>query len=173
MSAWFRGPRRRRSRCSPGAGRRTVAGAVAGRRWSRKGRRRSGRDTRPRRTHRRTTCACHIWHLEWSQKSSIKFDFYRPQRSWAKVIFSQASVILSTGGVCLVRGVSSCGVGLVWEVPGRDHPRTATAAGSVHPTGMHSCYQCCGKVMFSQVFVCSVIGGGVGYGVGSIKYITG
>ena len=24
--------------------------------------------------------------------------FYRPQRSWGKVIFSQASVILSTGG---------------------------------------------------------------------------
>ena len=27
--------------------------------------------------------------------------FYRPQRSWAKVMFLQASVILSTGGVCL------------------------------------------------------------------------
>ena len=26
---------------------------------------------------------------------------YRPQRSWAKVMFLQASVILSTGGVCL------------------------------------------------------------------------
>ena len=25
-------------------------------------------------------------------------DCYRPQRSWGKVIFSQASVILSTGG---------------------------------------------------------------------------
>ena len=35
--------------------------------------------------------------------SAIKFTFYdaayyRPQRSWGKVIFSQASVILSTGG---------------------------------------------------------------------------
>ena len=30
--------------------------------------------------------------------------FYRPQRSWTKVIFSQACVILSTGGVYLVLG---------------------------------------------------------------------
>ena len=39
----------------------------------------------------------------------------KPQRSWGKVIFSQASVILSTGG-CLVRG----GVQLVYRggVPG-------------------------------------------------------
>ena len=33
--------------------------------------------------------------------------FYRPQRSWGKVIFSQASVILLTGG-CLLPG------GLLW-----------------------------------------------------------
>ena len=35
---------------------------------------------------------------------------YRPQRSWGKVIFSQASVILSTGGRAwlLVGGVHSC-----------------------------------------------------------------
>ena len=37
-----------------------------------------------------------------------KYD-YRPQRSWGKVIFSQASVILSTGG-CLLWGVSGPGV---------------------------------------------------------------
>ena len=35
--------------------------------------------------------------------------FYRPQRSWAKVIFLHLSVILLTGG-CLVGGVSP-----VWE----------------------------------------------------------
>ena len=29
----------------------------------------------------------------------MKLYFYRPQRSWGKVIFSQASVILSAGGV--------------------------------------------------------------------------
>ena len=45
--------------------------------------------------------------------------FYRQQRSWGKVIFSQASMILSTGrggllpGGCPVRG----NVCLVWGVP--------------------------------------------------------
>ena len=29
------------------------------------------------------------------------FSYYRPQQSWGKVIFSQVSVILFTGGVCL------------------------------------------------------------------------
>ena len=32
--------------------------------------------------------------------------YYRPQRSWGKVIFSQASVILLTGGGCLLLGGS-------------------------------------------------------------------
>ena len=37
-------------------------------------------------------------------------SYYRPQRSWSKVIFSQASAILSTGGGgCMDRGV--CGWG--------------------------------------------------------------
>ena len=52
---------------------------------------------------------------------------YRPQRSWGNVIFSQESVILSTG-VCLVGG------GYLVETP----PGTATAAGGTHLTGMHS-----------------------------------
>ena len=39
--------------------------------------------------------------------------FYRPQRSYSKVMFLHVSVILSTG--------------------------TATAADGTHPTGMHSC----------------------------------
>ena len=38
-------------------------------------------------------------------------DYYHPQRSWGKVIFSQASVILLTGGgVSAPRGVCSWGV---------------------------------------------------------------
>ena len=53
---------------------------------------------------------------------------YRPQRSWGKVIFSQASVILLTGGMSALGGV-----------PGGDPPGTATAVGGTHPTGMHSC----------------------------------
>ena len=54
---------------------------------------------------------------------------YRPQRSCGKVMFSQASVILFTGGV-------------VWQTPPTGtHPleQTATAADDTHPTGMHSC----------------------------------
>ena len=48
--------------------------------------------------------------------------FYRPQRSWAKVMFLQASVILSTGGVCL----SAC-----WDTtPPRSRPPQ-----SRHPPG--------------------------------------
>ena len=91
------------------------------------------------------------------------FDLYRPQRSWGKVIFSQASVILSTevgacsGGVCSRGGGVCCGGvcsggdawsggllarGGAWSrgVPGGDPPGTATAAGGTHPTGMHSCF---------------------------------
>ena len=38
--------------------------------------------------------------------SSIWFKNYRPQRSWGKILFSQASVILSTGGgACMAEGV--------------------------------------------------------------------
>ena len=51
-------------------------------------------------------------------------DNYRPQRSWGKVIFSQASTILLTGGG---RRVWSRGV---------------PAASGMHPTGMHSCFSC-------------------------------
>ena len=49
--------------------------------------------------------------------------FYRPQRSWGKVTFQQARVILFT---------------VVGEVPGGNPPGMATAAGGTHPTGMHS-----------------------------------
>ena len=64
-------------------------------------------------------------------------NFYRPQRSWGKVIFSQASVILFTGGgSCL----SAC-----WDTtpPGSrqvEHTgRYGQRAGGMHPTGMQSC----------------------------------
>ena len=38
---------------------------------------------------------------------------YRPQRSCGKVMFSQASVILFTGGVCMVGGMRDRGY--VWQ----------------------------------------------------------
>ena len=88
-------------------------------------------------------------------------NFYRPQRSWGKVMFLHVSVILFTGGClvqgeglvpggCLVQGdVWSRGClvqgGLLWwggPDPGRvcvETPLTTTAVGGTHPTGMHSC----------------------------------
>ena len=85
---------------------------------------------------------------------------------WGKVIFSEASVKNSVhrggggpqgesglGGCLALGGACSGGVGLVWGVwswgcvpgPGgaSGDPRTATAAGGTHPTGMHSCSLVC------------------------------
>ena len=39
-----------------------------------------------------------------------QMPYYRPQRSWGKVIFSQASVILFTGGVCAIPACIAGGV---------------------------------------------------------------
>ena len=50
------------------------------------------------------------------------FNFYRPQRSWGKAIFSQASVILSTGGG------GGGGLGRAW-------PRRHAWLGGVHGLG--------------------------------------
>ena len=51
--------------------------------------------------------------------------YYRPQRTCGKVMFSQGSVILFTGG-------------------GRHPPpEMATTADGMHPTGMHSCLKVC------------------------------
>ena len=44
----------------------------------------------------------------------VKTYYYRPQRSWGKVIFAQASVILLTGGD--MRGCSQGGH--AWLLPG-------------------------------------------------------
>ena len=43
--------------------------------------------------------------------------------------------VASPGGMLPPRGWCFLGVG----VPGGDPPRTATAVGGTHPTGMHSC----------------------------------
>ena len=55
--------------------------------------------------------------------------FYRLQRSWAKVMFLQASVILSTGG-----GLPQCMLGYHHHPPppGADTPRS-TPPGTRHP----------------------------------------
>ena len=56
-------------------------------------------------------------------------------------MFLHVSVILSTGGVS--RPIPGGGVqaqaGGVSQHALRQTPQTATAAGSTHPTGMHSC----------------------------------
>ena len=81
----------------------------------------------------------------------------------------------SEGGLCLVLGGLVPGGawlrgGLVWGVsgpggawwrPGGD-PRTATAAGGTHPTGMHSCFNkiSCIYVFFAEnpVFAAATVG---------------
>ena len=60
----------------------------------------------------------------WRQILSFCY-FYLPQRSWGKVMFLQASVILSTGGRCLLRGGCLVPGGLLpggCLVPGRSAP---------------------------------------------------
>ena len=61
----------------------------------------------------------------------IKTNFYRPQRSWAKVMFLQASVIL------LTRGVSAsvhAGIPPWTRSPGARHPPDQhTPPGTRHP----------------------------------------
>ena len=97
------------------------------------------------------------------------FVYYRPQRSWGKVMFLQASVILLTGG----QGGTSPPLGADTpppeqtspgaDPPGADttpleqtHPpeqtpppptgehgvRYGQRAGGTHPTGMQSCFFC-------------------------------
>ena len=79
----------------------------------------------------------------------VQIHFYRPQRSWGKVMFLQASVILSTGGgVCL----SACwdtpppradppGAGTPQELapPGADPPQSKqTPPGADPPKSRHT-----------------------------------
>ena len=96
----------------------------------------------------------------------IRQAYYRPQRSWGKVIFSEACVKNSVhrgGGISRPTprgrlGGLAGGAGLQAHTWGVSRPRLgvcvfqhalrqtpqqqmATAAGSTHPTGMHSCYQ--------------------------------
>ena len=85
----------------------------------------------------------------WS--TAFRCIYYRPQRSWGKVMFLQASVILFTEGLPGPGGVPGPGGLLLGGVPGPGGawsrgaggdpppPGTATAAGGTHPTGMHSC----------------------------------
>ena len=86
--------------------------------------------------------------------------YYRPQRSWGKVIFSQACVILFTGGdlpQCMLGYHTPPGPGTPQTrhppdhtPPQTMHPRPdaghagryGQCAGGMHPIGMQSCSQC-------------------------------
>ena len=80
-------------------------------------------------------------------------SYYRPQRSWGKVIFSQASVVPFTGE----GGLPQCMLGYhPLPGPGRHPPaehtgRYSQRAGGMHPTGIQSCFS-----MFLRLLVLTI-----------------
>ena len=98
----------------------------------------------------RTSIPPYGWQADGLHPNGL-LSCYRPQRSWGKVIFSQASVILFTGG----GGSASVHVGIPpppdqagtpprgpgRHPPGAEHTgRYGQRAGGMHPTGMQSCF---------------------------------
>ena len=86
--------------------------------------------------------------------SKLNGHFYRPQRSRAKVMFLQASVILSTGGVSASvhagiphppeqsprnRAPLGADTPLEQTPPGKQTPVYGQRAAGTQPTGKHSC----------------------------------
>ena len=65
----------------------------------------------------------------WMARTRWFCLYYHPERSWGKVIFSQASVILLTGGLPAPRGVSAPGGVYFGGVPGGDPPRDGHCCG--------------------------------------------
>ena len=103
---------------------------------------------------RKKICLCHSA-SDTTMTGTAALNVYRPPRSWGKVIFSQASVILSTGvGVCIPActgadtplGKHPLPSSACWDTPPAQcmlgytppSPPAATAADGTHPTGMHS-----------------------------------
>ena len=107
-------------------------------------------------------CSLWIWLLSFDIHKN--FNYYRPQWSWGKVIFSEACVKISVhrgvsqhalqgpgphlGGSWGVWHGGSPGPHLGVGIPActeADTPlppqQTATARGGTHPTGMHSCVE--------------------------------
>ena len=96
------------------------------------------------------TIAPSLIHCESGYKDHVlPTNIYRPQRSWAKVIFSQASVCRQGGGEgCLPQ----CMLGYTPPPdqtppgsrhpppPGKQTPAYGQRAAGSHPTGMHSCF---------------------------------
>ena len=89
----------------------------------------------------------------------FRICYYRPQRSWAKVMFLQASVILSTGGevVCL----SACWDGIPPRSRhpplGPDPPRIRHPPRSRHPPGsrcQHTVNERPVRILLECILVC-------------------
>ena len=94
-----------------------------------------------------------------AHKFCFSFTYLPPANEvWGKIIFSEACVknsvhgggvpgpggsVCSQGGCLVCRGVCCRGVSAPGGVCSQGGwwrpPRTATAAGGTHPTGMHSC----------------------------------
>ena len=69
-------------------------------------------------------------------------NIYRPQRSWGKVMFSQAFVILFTGGVCF----SAC-----WDTPPRADTPPCRACWEIRSTRMrYASYW--NAILFNSIF---------------------
>ena len=97
-----------------------------------------------------------IWQRRGSVHPTGMHSCCHPQRSCGKVMFLHLSVILFTGGVCILacigvappqadtsRADTPRQIPLWADNPRADHSphgQTATAADSTYPTGMHSCY---------------------------------
>ena len=107
-------------------------------------------------------CSLQVWKTNVSRPPVTTQFHYRPQRSWAKVIFLHLSVILLRGvspifwgGLQFGGGYSPIFRGVLqiffsfffnffppknsfWDAP----PRDGQCAAGTHPTAMHSCYYC-------------------------------
>ena len=103
----------------------------------------------------------------------VRFSFYRPQRSWGKVIFSQVSVILSTRGhVWLQGGMHGCG-GCVLLLCGGVHGCGGHAwlqGACMVVGGVHGCGGACMVAggMHGCRGACMVVGGVCCYYVGGM-----
>ena len=78
------------------------------------------------------------WIRHWWRINSM--HFYRLKHSCGKIMFSQASVILSTWGRgCLADSTPGKQPAGLTPSPGQTPSQTATATDGTNPTGMHSC----------------------------------
>ena len=83
----------------------------------------------------------------WSPLAAIFFMTYLYRVGGAMAPSAPPLDLLLGSGVPGPRGMPAHGECLLQGVPGGDLPRAATAVGSMHPTGMHSCL-----IIHSEIF---------------------